>query len=675
MAFEEILDQALALLQRRGRVAYRVLKRQFNLDDEALEDLKESLLFAHPEVADEAGQGLVWTKTDTSTSVAEVPSTERTYLHTRAALSEQPPPEGERRQLTVMFCDLVGSTALSEQLDPEELRDVIRAYQQTSAEVVERFHGYVAQYLGDGLLVYFGYPVAHEDEATQAVRAGLGIVGAVQDLNRRVSHSIQVRVGIHTGLVVVGEMGSGTKREHLALGETPNIAARVQGQTAPDSVAISADTYRLVQGFFTCQSLGEQELKGLSAPLTLYHVQSEGEAQSRFDVSMQKGLTPLVGREEEVELLRRRWQRVKAGAGQVILLSGEAGIGKSRLVQNLRQDSQDDPHWSVEARCLPFYQNSALYPVIDQLQRFLQFEREDSPQVKRRKLEQALTPRGLASQEQLGLFAGLLSIPVPEPPIPLSPHKQKEKTLEAVVWWLQKEAEQQPVRFEVEDLHWADPSTLEFLGLLLDQVVSSRILVVLTYRPEFRPPWSIRGHMLTLTLSRLLEQDIALMTERMTGGKALPPSVVQQLITKTDGVPLFVEELTKNVLESDLLQETDGHYALSGPPTALAIPSTLHDSLMARLDRLHTAREVAQLGATIGREFSYELLHAITAVEEAVLQQGLQQLIEAELAYQQGVPPESVYTFKHALIQEAAYQSVLKSKRQQLHKQIAQVLE
>ncbi|MBI3799109.1 MAG: AAA family ATPase [Deltaproteobacteria bacterium] len=603
--------------------------------------------------------------------------------------------EGERRQLTVMFCDLVGSTALSARLDPEELREVVRTYQQISAAVTERFEGHIAQYLGDGLLVYFGYPVAHEDDAQRAVRAGLEIVETIrgqgsgvrgqegwQNLPPRFSQPLQVRIGIHTGPVVVGEMGSGSRREQLALGETPNIAARVQGTAAPDTVVISAATYRLVEGLFECEEQGRPELKGVSAPLTLYRVVKAGDSQSRFEVVVRKGLTPLVGRDHEYGLLHERWDRVKDGEGQVVLLSGEPGIGKSRLVEALKETVEHEGAGCLELRCSPYAQNSALYPVIEHVQRVLEFRADDSPETKLEKLQRTLSCHPFPQVDTLPLLAALLSLPHPAgcPPLSLSPQKQKEKTQEALVAWLCAEAKQQAVTYAWEDLHWADPSTLELLTLFLNQVPTTRLLAVLTYRPEFTPPWGSHSYLSQLTLSRLGRTQVEVMVEKVTGGKALPVEVVRQIASKTDGVPLFVEELTKMVIESiesvGSIEsvESIGSGAHGRATLPLGIPATLHDALMARLDRLGPAKEIAQVGATLGREFPYQLLQAVSPLNEETLQRGLKQVVEAELVYQSGLPPQARYLFKHALIQETAYQSLLKSRRQQLHRQVAQVL-
>lgn len=578
-----------------------------------------------------------------------------------------------------MFCDLVGSTTLSERLDPEEYHEVVRLYQETCTTVIRRYAGYVAQHLGDGLLVYFGYPVAHEDDAQRAVRTGLEIVEALQSRARQQmpntplphghgSDALQVRIGIHTGLVVIGEIGSSAKREMLALGETPNITARVQGVAEPDTVVMSAVTQRLVQGLFERQDLGPRTLKGISTPLSLYRVIGESATQSRFEVSVQKGLTPLVGREAEVGVLRQRWEQAKAGAGQVVLLSGEPGIGKSRLVQELKEQVSTEGATRIELRCSPYHQNTAFYPITEHLQRLLGFQSGESPEAKLHKLQIGTRRAAPLQPEALPLLAALLSLPHPEgyPVITVSPQKQKEQTQAALVAWLLEEAEKATVLCAWEDLHWADPSTLELLTLFLDQLPTARVLTLLTFRPEFTPPWGNRSHFSQLALSRLGRSQVETMVERVTGENTLPPEVVQQIVARTDGVPLFVEELTKSIVE------TIG--ATSQSPLQFVIPATLQDSLMARLDRLNTAKELAQLGATLGREFSYELLHAVSPLDEGSLQQGLRQLVEAELLYQRGLPPQARFIFKHALIQDTAYQSLLKSRRQQLHQLIAQVL-
>jgi predicted ATPase/class 3 adenylate cyclase len=681
MTFDEVLSQVQDLLQREKRVSYRGLKRRFTLDDEYLEDLKEELIGAKRLATDEDGRFLVWTGGELKGEKAKGGNGE-TGGESELRTPNLEPLLAERRQLTVMFCDLVGSTALSAQLDPEELREVIRAYQATCTEVIRRYDGHVAQYLGDGLLVYFGYPVAHEDDAQRAVRAGLEIVQAIRgqvtgDGGQARRQPLQVRIGIHTGLVVVGEIGSSEKREMLALGETPNLAARIQGQAEPDEVVISTTIYRLVEGLFECEDRGQPELKGVTTPLTLYRVVKESEAQSRFEVAVSTGLTPLVGREEELGLLQRCWTQAKEGAGQVVLLSGEPGIGKSRLVQALKEQIGQEDTLRIEFRCSPYHHNSAFYPILEHLQRLLRFHREETPQARLVKLQQMLSRYRFPQVDALPLLAALLSLPHPEScaPLTLSPQKQKQKTQEALVAWIIEEAEKTAVYCAWEDLHWADPSTLEVLTLFLEQIPTTRVFTVLTFRPDFTPPWGPRSYLTPLMLRRLPHSQAEEMVTRVTGGKALPAEVLRQVVSKTDGVPLFVEELTKMMVESGLLRVEDNHYQLTGPLPPLAIPSTLQDSLMARLDRLAPVKEVVQLGATLGREFSYEVLQAVSALDEVTLQRELAQLVNAELLFQRGVPPQARYVFKHALVQDAAYQSLLKSKRQQYHQQIAQVLE
>jgi predicted ATPase len=558
---------------------------------------------------------------------------------------------------------------------------VVRAYHTAGAEVIGRFEGHIAQYLGDGLLVYFGYPQAHEDDALRAVRAGLGMVEAMDTLRLRLVQEwgirLAVRLGIHTGLVVVGAMGGGARQEQLALGAVPNIAARLQGLAAPDTVLLSAATYRLVQGFVACDDLGIQTLRGTDAPMRLYRVLGESGAQSRLDAAVRRGLTPLIGREAEITRLRERWAQAQHGQGQVVVLSGEAGIGKSRLVQELQAHVEQAGATRLVFRCLPGHQQSALYPVIEHLQRLLRLRREDTPEAKLDKLEHVLQGYGLPLQEMTPLFAALLSLPAPvhyHPPLHLSPQRQKQQTQAALIAWLVAEAERHPVLAVWEELHWADPSTLEFLGLFLEQAPAVRMLTLLTYRPEFHPPWTTRPHFTQLTVSRLTRPQVEEMVRWVTGGKRLPAAVVEQIVAKTDGVPLFVEELTKMVLESGLVREVEGGYVLSGPLQPLAIPTTLQDSLMARLDRLLTAKGIAQLGAVLGRQFSFELLQAVLQLDEAILQRELHQLVEAEFLQQHGTPPQATYMFKHVLIQEAAYQSLLKRTRQQYHHGIGQIL-
>jgi tetratricopeptide (TPR) repeat protein len=647
MDYDAVLAQVLELLQREQRLSYRILKRRFALDDNDLEDLKEDLIYAKKLAVDEDGRVLVWTG-----APVPLPATsDISPAQVGASPAIPHTPDAERRQQTAC------------------------------TEVIQRYDGHVAQLLGDGLLVYFGYPQAHEDDPQRAVRTGLGILAAMRNLNTRLQQAkgiqLALRIGIHTGLVVVGAMGGGARHEQLALGETPNVAARIQGLAAPNTMAISEATRRLVQGYFDCEALGVQTLRGVAELITVYQILRESGVTSRLDVAQPRGLTPLVGRESEVRLLLERWEQVKAGYGQVVLLSGEAGIGKSRLVRVLQEQEDGTAATRIECRCSSYHQNSPLYPIITHLQRVLGFDQHATPEAKLDTLEQELAPHALPLAEVVPLLAALLMLPLPTryPPLTLTPQRQKQKTLEVLLLWLLQEAERRPVLFVVEDLHWSDPSTLEFLTLLIDQGPTAPLLTLLTCRPAFHAPWGFRAHLTPLTLSRLPRPQATQMTVRVTGGKALPLEVVEQIVTKTDGVPLFVEELTKMVLESGLLRAGEACYELTGPLPPLAIPATLHDSLMARLDHLATVKDVAQLGATIGRTFAYELLQAVSPLDEAMLQHSLRQLVNAELVYQRGVPPQAAYTFKHALIQDAAYQSLLRSTRQQYHQRIAQVLE
>ena len=659
MTFEETLQQTIDILQNRGRVSYRALKRQFDLDDAYLEDLKEEILYTYPQVTEEAGRGLVWPGTGTTSS----------------------PAEAERRQLTVMFCDLADSTKLAGQLDPEDLREVIRAYQETAVGVVQRHAGYAAQYLGDGLLIYFGWPQAHEDDAQRGVRAGLGIFDVIDTLNTRLEREkgvrLAVRIGIHTGLVVIGEVGGGGRHEQLALGETPNIASRLEELAAPNTVVISATTARLVQHAFALEDLGARAFKGMVEPMQVFHVVRERVEAEREATAGAASSPMLMGREAEMALLLERWGQSKAGRGQVGLLSGEAGIGKSRLLEALRARVSQDRHTQITLRCSPYHVNSALYPVITHLEQLLQLNRDDSPETKLATLARLLETYRFPNKDTLALLAGLLFIPLQEPGSlsHLTPEQQKRKTQEALLAWFAEEAERQPMLAVWEDLQWMDPSTLEFLHLLIDQAPTTPMLTVLTYRPAFEPPWGTRSYLTPITLGTLGPAQVEAIATTVAGGKALPADILTQIVEKTDGVPLFVEEMTKAILESGVLRDTGTRYELTGPMEAVTIPITLHDSLMARLDQLATAKNLAQLGAVIGRQFSYELIKALSGYDEARLQRELTRLVNAELLYHRGRPPYTTYRFKHALIQDVAYESLLRRRRQALHGAIAQTIE
>jgi class 3 adenylate cyclase/predicted ATPase len=568
----------------------------------------------------------------------------------------------ERRQLTVMFCDLVGSTELSSRLDPEDLREVIAAYHRSVTDVVRSLDGFVAKYMGDGVLVYFGYPQAHEDDAERAVRAGLSLIDVVIRLDVR-SVKLQARVGIATGLVVVGDLiGEGSAQEQSVVGETPNLAARLQALAEPDTVVIAASTRRLVGELFECRDLGAVEVKGLPEPAPAWQVLQPSAIASRFEALRGLALTPLIGRDEELDLLLRRWARAKAGDGQIVLVSGEPGIGKSRITAELEGRLRAEPHLHLRYFCSPYCRDSALYPFIDQLWHAAEFAHDDPPTAKLEKLE-ALLADAAAPDEDVAFLVDLLTLQASDRhPLPnLSPQRKKERTLQALLRQLQCLAQRQPVLMVFEDAHWIDPTSRELLDLTVEWVRSLRVLLIVTFRPEFQPPWTGQPQVSILALNRLDRRDRSTLVAQIASGKALPDEVIDKIAVRTDGVPLFIEELTKSVLESGA--------------TPLGIPPTLHDSLIARLDRLGSARRVAQIGAAIGREFSYELLRAVSDLPEDELHAALGRLVSSELVFQRGAPPDAVYSFKHALVQDAAHGSLLRSTRQQLHAQIAEVLE
>jgi class 3 adenylate cyclase len=593
------------------------------------------------------------------------------------AATEVSPTSAERRQLTVMFCDLVGSTALSARLDPEDLRAVIGAYHRCCAEVIERAGGFVAKYMGDGVLAYFGYPRADEHDAERAVRAGLALSEAVAGLHTAAGVPLQVRVGIATGLVVVGDLiGEGAAQEQAVVGETPNLAARLQALAEPGTVVIAPSTRRLTGGLFDYADLEAVEIKGLTAPVVAVRVLRESGAESRFE-ALRAARTPLVGRGEELALLERRWQLAKSGEGCVVLVSGEPGIGKSRLAETLVERAAGEPHTRLRLFCSPHHQDHALYPTIAQLERAAGFRREDTDAQRLDKLEAMLAQATNDLGEAAPLLAALLSVPMGEryPPLDLTPQKQKERTLRALVAQIEGLAARQPVLMLVEDAHWSDPTSLELYDLIIDRVPGLRVLLIVTFRPEFVPPWTGRPHVSLVALNRLAPRQRAEMIARITGGKALPREIAAQIIDRTDGVPLFVEELTKAVVESGMLAKMGDHYTTAAPVAPLAIPASLHASLLARLDRLAPVRGVAQIGAALGRQFSHELIGAVAAMTQVQLDDALAQLVGAELIYRRGTPPDAEYTFKHALVQDAAYSTLLRDRRRQLHARIAATLE
>ncbi len=594
-----------------------------------------------------------------------------------APAAPRPLDTAERRQLTVMFCDLVGSTALSARLDPEDMREIVGAYHRCCADLITRAGGFVAKYMGDGVLAYFGYPQAHEHDAERAVRAGLALVEAVPKLKTAASAPLQVRVGIATGLVVVGDLiGAGAAQEQAVVGETPNLAARLQALAEPGAVVISSSTRRLTGGLFDYRDLGTVALKGFAETVPAWQALGASAAESRFE-ALRTSTTPLVGRGEEIDLLLRRWEQAKGGEGSVVLLSGEPGIGKSRIAETILERLSGEPHTRLRQFCSPHHQDTALYPSITQLERAAGFRRDDTDEQRLTKLEAVLALAANDLGEAVPLLADLLSIPTGDryPALDLTPQKRKEKTLRALVAQVEGLAARQPVLLVVEDAHWADPTSLELFELIVGRASSLPLLAIVTFRPEFVPPWVGRPQVTLISLNRLPRRLRAEMIAHVTGGKVLPQEIADQITDRTDGVPLFIEELTKAVVESGLLVEAGDRYVATGPVTPLAIPTSLQASLLARLDRLAPARDVAQIAAALGRQFSHELISAVAAVPREQLDDALAQLVRAELIFRRGTPPDAEYTFKHALAQDAAYSTLLRGRRQQLHARIAATLE
>ncbi len=610
------------------------------------------------------------------------PSSPWPGIRPSAANAASNPFDAERRQLTVMFCDMVGSTALAEKLDPEDMREVLRSFHEACAAAIENYDGFMAQYLGDGNLSYFGYPIAHENDAERAVRAGLSIVAAMDGLNASLRRSndveLAVRVGIATGLVVVGNLiDDGFSRESTAIGETPNLAARLQGLAERNSVVISSVTRSLIGERFEYRDLGVHDLKGFSKPVHPWRVIKSREVEPDFDIPRLGQMTPFVNRETEVALLLDRWGLAREGEGQLILVSGEPGIGKSRIALTLQDRIGDEPHSVVRYHCSPFHRNSALHPIIEQISRAAGFDREDTDATKLDKLEALFVRIGVELENGIPLLAPLLSISPDEryPAVDMSPQRQKEATLTVLVDALEAYAYRHPLLVVFQDIHWIDPTSREFLDGLVQRLPGLPMLVLVNFRPEFVPAWSNHRCATVLSLKRLNTQACTELVLKITQGKALPETVLDQFVRKTDGVPLFVEELTKSVLNTDLLREQDDSYVMNGPLPPRAIPSTIQDSLMARLDQLGPHKEVAQVGSVIGRKFSHELMAAIMPLEEAKLKEALGALINSELVFSRGLPPGVQYTFKHALVRDAAYESLLLSKRKELHGRIAATIE
>ena len=576
-----------------------------------------------------------------------------------------------------MFCDLVGSSELAVRLDPEDLRRVIGAYHNCIKEIIARYQGIIARYMGDGVLAYFGYPQAHEDDAEQATRAGLALVEAVAGLQTDIGTELHVRVGIATGTVIVGDLiGEGPAQEQAVIGETPNLAGRLQTVAEPGTVLICKSTRRLTGGHFEYRDLGPVTLKGWAEPAQAWHVLRTSGVESRFEAQHKTRLTPLIGREEQMDLLLRRWRTAVHGEGCVVVLTGEPGIGKSHIALALQERLQDEPHTVLRYFCSAHHINSALFPFIGQLERAAKFERSDTPAEKLSKLD-ALVAQSTSDPENVAVLANLFALPTDDRYRlqELSPQKRKEKTLAALLALLEGAAAKRPVFITFEDVHWIDPTSLELLAAVVEHMPQLRALLLVTARPEFTPPWPSYPHVTTIPLTRLGRRDGAALVEQVAGGKSLPQEVMDEILARTDGVPLFIEELTKTLLESQMLQQRDGHYVLDRPLPSLAIPTTLHASLMARLDRLAPVREVAQIGAVAGRDFHYELLKAVAGLPTDRLEEALDQLVESELIFRRGEIPHAVYAFKHALVRDAAYAGLLKSRRGQLHAAIASALE
>ena len=655
-------------LEKLGLGKYSEVFAHNDIDSRALSELTEQDLkelgvsLGHRRVLLNAITELVKQRDGISISEAEI-------------LEENSADEAERRQLTVMFCDLVGSTELSQQLDLEDLREINHTYQDACATAIERYGGYVARYMGDGVLAYFGYPQAHEDDAERAVYAGLGVIKAMESINQtkanRQNIELSVRVGIATGPVVVGDVvGTGASQENAAVGETPNLAARLQGFAEPNTVIIGDSTHRLVGTLFDCTELGAHELRGFSLPQVVWRVNGTRQVLTRFEATRRAALTPFVGRDEELEMMSRRWALAQSGEGQVVLLSGEPGIGKSRLTQAFLASTFDSGPTVLRYQCSSHHTNSALNPFIVQLEHAAKIQPDDSPDDRLQKLDNILLG---TSERNLSIFATLLSIPSNGryQPIESTPEQLKQQTLDALMKELKQLCERGPVIVLFEDLHWIDPTSSELIDLFIDEARNLPILVMLTFRPEYAAPWVGHAHVTLLTFNRLPDRACANIVASITRSKPLPDQLVQQILKKADGIPLFVEELTQAVLDSGIVEEKEDKYILSGPMDSLAVPDTLQESLTARLDQLDSVREVAQTAAAIGREFSGTLLGAILRRNTQDLDEALNRLMQSGLVNQRG---SGTFIFKHALVQDAAYDSLLKSRRAALHGRIAKTV-
>ena len=651
-----------------GLSQYETLFRQNDIDAEVLSELTDGDLekfgvsFGHRKRLLKA--------------IASLGSTETAAKPANPVPLKTFPDVAERRQLTVMFCDLVGSTALAARLDPEDMREIVGAYHHCCADLIAKAGGFVAKYMGDGVLAYFGYPQAHEHDAERAVQAGLALVEAAPKLKTAAGVPLQVRVGIATGLVVVGDLiGAGAAEEQAVVGETPNLAARLQALAEPNAVVMAEGTRRLLGELFELEDLGPKDLRGITGPVRAWAALRASSVASRFDALHTTGLTALIGREEEFELLLRRWSRAKAGHGQVVLVSGEAGIGKSRLTAALLEGLAAEAHTRLRYFCSPQHTDSALYPIIGQMERAAGLAHDDKPQAKLDKLDAVLAQTS-TSPEDSALLAEMLSLASDGryPALELSSEQRRQKTLEALMWQLAGLGRRQPVLMIFEDAHWADPTSLESFGRTVDRIRTLPILLIVTFRPEFSAPWLGQSHVTSLTLNRLGEREAAAIIARLVGNRELPADVMAEIVERTDGIPLFVEEMTKAVLEAE--SEGSGRRTVAAiPSSAMAVPASLHASLMARLDRLGAAKEIAQIGSAIGREFSHALLAAVMLKPEAELQSALDRLVAAGLLFRQGAPPHASFLFKHALVQDAAYGTLLREPKRALHARIAEALE
>ena len=689
------------------QISYQWLKLEMDLDDVKLEALRHELIVVRRWAVDRDGEFLVWAGGGPAAGAPIPPITlspvtpkdtrdrTETELHSGEPTSSVadgngalPSNDAERRPLTVMFCDLADSTELSTKLDPEDLQDVIRSYQETCTKLIQEYGGFVAKYMGDGILVYFGYPKSLERNAERAVRSGLGIIDAILALNRTMGRDkgidMAVRIGIATGMVMVGEIvGEGMAQERTVIGEAPNMASRLQGVAERNSLVIGGLTRELTGDAFVYQDLGSHDLKGIAGQVQTWGVVGMvNELADDVDDDETDGaaeVPELVGRDEETGLLRRAWASTREERrGQVVTISGEAGIGKSVLIDGLKAEARNEGLERITFRCSPYHASSALYPIIGHLKRLAKWRPEDDSNARLTKLEAILEGYDQPLDELVPLIASVLSLQVPTdryPAIEMTPQQLKRQTQDTLIAILLETAEHQPLLTLWEDLHWADPSTLELLGLLIEQAPTAALLVIATARPEFVTPWPARSYITPITLNRLERPHAEALVKRIVDAKPLPEEVVDHIVTKTDGVPLYVEELTKTILESDILRDTGDHFELAGPLSSLSIPDTLQESLMARLDHLPQVRELAQIGSVLGREFAYEMISGLSNISDATLREGLGQLVESELLYQRGRPPRARYVFKHALVKDAAYGSLLRRPRQQYHQQVAELLE